>query len=140
MSVNKIIIMGRLGGDVEVNTTPNGNNVASLSVACSEQWKDKQGNKQEHTEWMRCVAFGKTGEIIAQYFGKGDMIYLEGKLRTRKWQDKQGTDRYTTEILVDSFQFCGGKNESARSEPRPKPQPKQQPQASGEVFDDDIPF
>ena len=109
MSVNKVIILGRLGGDPETRYLPSGDAVCNFSVATSEKWKDKStGEQQERTEWHRCSAFGRTAEVIAEYFLKGSEIYLEGKLQTRKWQAQDGTDKYSTEIRVDSFSFTGG--------------------------------
>ena len=110
--LNKCFIMGRLGHDPSLK-----NNVCSLSVATSESWKDKQtGEKKEATEWHRAVAFGKTGEIIDQYFSKGDMIFLEGKLQTRKYTGKDGVEKQQTEIIVSSFQFCGERKEKVKDE------------------------
>ena len=138
--INKAIIVGTLGQDPEVRHSAKGNAVASLSVATSEQWKDKQGQKQESTEWHRVVIFGKLAEIAGQYLTKGSQVYLEGKLKTRKWQDKQGQDRYTTEVVVDGFggvmQMLGGGNKQSQQQPD-KPQ-QQAPQEAD--FDDDIPF
>lgn len=102
--------MGRLGQDPELRQT-SGDPVVNISVATSEEWKDKQGEKQQRTEWHRIVAWGKKAEAIDKYFNKGDMIYLEGKLQTRKWEDKDGNDRYTTEIVLREFEFCGGKKD-----------------------------
>ena len=100
--VNKVILVGNLGNDPEVRYTPSGTAIANMSVATSEQWKDKQtGQPQSRTEWHRIVVFGKLGEIVGQYLKKGSKVYLEGKLQTRKWQAQDGQDRYTTEIVVD---------------------------------------
>ncbi|MGI0118175.1 single-stranded DNA-binding protein [Zooshikella sp. RANM57] len=100
--VNKVILIGNLGADPEVRYMPNGNAVTNLSIATSEQWKDKQtGQPQERTEWHRVVMFGKLAEVAGQYLRKGSKVYLEGKLQTRKWQAQDGSDRYTTEIVVD---------------------------------------
>ncbi|WP_322740961.1 single-stranded DNA-binding protein [Endozoicomonas gorgoniicola] len=103
--VNKVILIGNLGGDPDVRFTPNGSAVANLNVATSESWTDKNsGQKQERVEWHRAVVFGKLAEIAQQYLKKGSKVYLEGKLQTRKWQDKNtGQDRYTTEVIVDGF-------------------------------------
>ncbi len=102
--VNKVILIGNLGNDPDVRFTPNGSAVANLSVATSESWKDRNtGQQQDRTEWHRVVVFGKLAEIAQQYLRKGSKIYLEGKLQTRKWQDQQGQDKYTTEIVVDGF-------------------------------------
>jgi single-strand DNA-binding protein len=112
--VNKVILVGTLGKDPEVRFTPNGNSVATLSVATSEQWTDKQsGEKQEKTEWHRVVIFGKLAEIAGQYLKKGSQVYLEGKIQTRKWQDQSGQDRYSTEVVLDvngQMQMLGGGN------------------------------
>lgn len=108
MSVNKAIVKGRLGADVDLRFTPDGKGVANINVACGERWKDKTtGEVKEHTEWLRVVAFGKLAEILAKHFVKGSEIYIEGKIRTRKWQDSNQQDRWTTEIVADTFDFCG---------------------------------
>ena len=102
--VNKVILVGNLGNDPEFRATANGSSVATLSVATSESWKDRNtGQQQERTEWHRVVLFGKLAEIAQQYLRKGSKVYIEGKLQTRKWQDQNGQDRYTTEIVVDGF-------------------------------------
>ncbi|WP_095211281.1 single-stranded DNA-binding protein [Endozoicomonas ascidiicola] len=102
--VNKVILVGNLGNDPEFRSTANGSSIATLSVATSEAWKDRNtGQQQEKTEWHRVVLFGKLAEIAQQYVRKGSKIYIEGKLQTRKWQDQNGQDRYTTEIVVDGF-------------------------------------
>lgn len=110
--VNKVIIIGTMGKDPEVRYTQNGNAIANLSVATSEQWTDKQSNqKQDRTEWHRVVIYGKLAEIAGQYLKKGSQVYLEGKLQTRKWQNKEGIDQYTTEIIIDghgAMQMLGG--------------------------------
>ena len=108
-SVNKVILIGNLGRDPEVRYMPSGDAIANLSVATTETWKDKNGEKQEATEWHRVVFFGKQAEICGQYLKKGSQIYVEGSLRTRKWQDKDGQDRYTTEIRGDRMQMLGGR-------------------------------
>lgn len=117
--VNKVILVGTLGRDPEVRYTPNGNAIANLNVATSEQWTDKQsGDRQEKTEWHRVVIFGKLAEIAGQYLKKGSQVYLEGKLQTRKWQDQTGQDRYSTEIVLDvngQMQMLGGRNDSRGS-------------------------
>lgn len=113
--VNKVILMGRLGQDPECKFLPNGDAVTNFSLATSEAWKDKtSGQQQERSEWHRCVAWRKVGEIIGEYCRKGDMLYLEGHLQTRKWQDQQGQDRYQTEIVVDDIQLIGGKKEGGQ--------------------------
>jgi single-strand DNA-binding protein len=108
-SVNKVILVGNLGRDPEVRYMPSGDAIANLSVATTETWKDKNGEKQEATEWHRVVFFGKQAEICGQYLKKGSQIYVEGSLRTRKWQDKDGQDRYTTEIRGERMQMLGGR-------------------------------
>lgn len=112
--VNKVILVGNLGKDPEVRYTPNGKAVANLTLATSESWKDQSGQIQEKTEWHRVSMFGKLAEIACEYLRKGSQIYVEGKLQTRKWQDQQGQDRYTTEVVLDPFngvmQMLGGKS------------------------------
>lgn len=101
--VNKVILIGNLGNDPDVRFTPNGSAVANLSVATSENWKDQQGQQQTRTEWHRVAIFGKLAEIAQQYLTKGARVYIEGKLHTRKWQAQDGSDRYSTEVVVDGF-------------------------------------
>ncbi|MCW8927704.1 MAG: single-stranded DNA-binding protein, partial [Gammaproteobacteria bacterium] len=109
--VNKVILVGNLGQDPEVRYTASGAAVANISVATSEQWTDKQsGQKQERTEWHRVVLFGRLGEIAGEYLKKGSQVYLEGKLQTRKWQDQNGQDRYSTEIVANEMQMLGGRS------------------------------
>ncbi len=107
--VNKVILVGNLGNDPEVRYMPNGNAVANLSLATSESWKDQQGQVQERTEWHRLTMYRRLAEVAGEYLKKGAQIYVEGKLQTRKWQDQQGQDRYTTEIIVDQMQMLGGR-------------------------------
>ena len=107
--VNKVILVGNLGNDPEVRYMPNGNAVANLSLATSESWKDQQGQVQERTEWHRLTMYRRLAEVAGEYLKKGSQIYVEGKLQTRKWQDQQGQDRYTTEIIVDQMQMLGGR-------------------------------
>jgi single-strand DNA-binding protein len=108
--VNKVILVGTLGKDPETRYMPSGSAVTNLRIATNEQWKDKQtGEQQERTEWHSIAMFGRLAEIAAEYLRKGSQIYVEGKLRTRKWQDKEGKDRYTTEIVADEMQMLGGK-------------------------------
>ncbi|OOF56180.1 single-stranded DNA-binding protein [Rodentibacter genomosp. 2] len=149
--VNKVIIVGRLGNDPDVRTMPNGDTAAKISVATSESWTDKQsGEKRELTEWHSIIAYRKLAEIMAQYLKKGSQVYIEGKLRTRKWQAQDGTDRYTTEIIADQMQMLGSTqgNNNWAQEPQGKPvQQKQVDPLSAQAemqdnsgFDDDIPF
>jgi single-strand DNA-binding protein len=111
--INKVILVGNLGKDPEVRYTPNGKAVANLTLATSESWKDQSGQIQEKTEWHRVSMFGKLAEIAGEYLRKGSQVYIEGKLQTRKWQDQQGQDRYTTEVVLDPFsgvmQMLGGR-------------------------------
>lgn len=106
--INKVILVGNLGNDPEVRYTPGGAAVTTISVATTENWKDKEGNRQEKTEWHRVVFFGRLAEIAGEYLKKGRQVYVEGKLRTNKWQDQNGNDRYTTEILANEMQMLGG--------------------------------
>jgi single-strand DNA-binding protein len=108
MSVNKVILVGRLGQNPELRYTPSGAAVANFSVATNEVWNDKQGQKQERTEWHRVVVWGKLAELCNQYLQKGREAYLEGRLQTRQWQDKDGNTKYTTEIHAQTVQFLGG--------------------------------
>ena len=108
--INKVIIVGNVGGDPETRYMPSGSAVTNLTVATNESWKDKQtGEKKERTEWHRVAMFNRLAEIAAEYLRKGSQVYIEGKLRTRKWQDKDGQDRYTTEIIADEMQMLGGR-------------------------------
>ena len=109
--VNKVILVGNLGNDPEVRYMPNGNAVANLSLATSESWKDQQGQMQERTEWHRLTMYRRLAEVAGEYLKKGSQIYVEGKLQTRKWQDNQGQDKYTTEIIVDQMQMLGGRGD-----------------------------
>ena len=112
--VNKVIIVGNLGKDPETRYMPSGSAVTNLRIATTEAWKDKQtGDQQERTEWHSVAMFGRLAEIAAEYLRKGSQIYIEGKLRTRKWQDKEGKDRYTTEIVADEMQMLGSKGGGA---------------------------
>lgn len=108
MSVNKVILVGRLGQNPEVRYTPSGAAVANFSVATNESWTDKSGQKQERTEWHKVVVWGKLAELCNQYLAKGRQVYLEGRLQTRQWQDKDGQTKYTTEIQAQTVQFLGG--------------------------------
>lgn len=108
MSVNKVILIGRLGQNPEIRQTPSGAAVANFSVATNDAWTDKSGQKQERTEWHRVVVWGKLAELCGQYLVKGRQVFLEGKLQTRQWQDKDGQTKYTTEILAQTVQFLGG--------------------------------
>jgi single-strand DNA-binding protein len=112
--INKVILVGNLGKDPETRYMPSGSAVTNLTLATSEAWKDKQsGEQQERTEWHKVAMFGRLAEIAAEYLRKGSQVYIEGKLRTRKWQDKEGKDRWTTEIVADEMQMLGGKGGGA---------------------------
>ncbi len=113
VGVNKVFLIGRLGTDPEVRYTSNGGAVANFNVATNESWTDKAGQKQEKTEWHRIVVWGKLAELCGQYLSKGRQIFVEGKLQTRDWQDKEGQKRYTTEIVAQSVQFLGGPGDRA---------------------------
>ncbi len=150
-SVNKVILIGNLGKDPETRYLPSGDAVTNISIATSEKWKDKSGEQQEHTEWHRISFFGKVAEVVGEYCHKGDPIYVEGRIRTRKWQDKEsGQDKYSTEIVADRMQLLGNKRDSDTREPerqtRPAPSSagkgvERKPQPGGfDQMDDDIPF
>ena len=137
--INKVIIVGHLGNDPEMRSMPNGEAVANISVATSEAWTDKNtGERREVTEWHRIVFYRKLAEICGQYFKKGAQVYIEGRLRTRKWQDQNGQDRYTTEIQGDVIQMLGTRPQSADGANNSQPMPQQD--ASANAFDDSIPF
>ena len=139
--VNKVILVGTLGRDPEVKYGSNGNAIVNLSLATSETWKDKNsGEKQEKTEWHRGVIFGKLAEIAAEYLKKGSQAYFEGKLQTRKWQDKDGQDRYTTEIVANQMQMLGGKGMKTSADDDKQSAPSSQPQPATTFEDDQIPF
>jgi single-strand DNA-binding protein len=157
MSVNKVILVGRLGKDPETRYMTNGEAVTNVTLATSENWKDKAGEKQEKTEWHNLVFYRRLAEVAGEYLKKGSQIFVEGKIQTRKWQDKEtGKDRYITEIIVNEMQMLGSKsggsgsfevveNQSsapARSAPAAKPAAAAAPAGKGNFdnFDDDIPF
>jgi single-strand DNA-binding protein len=122
---------------------PSGSAVTNITVATNESWKDKQtGEQKDRTEWHKVAMFGRLAEIAAEYLRKGSQVYIEGKLRTRKWQDKQGNDRYTTEIVADEMQMLGGRGGGGAGAPTSNdgPPPSPPPQGSSDDFDDDIPF
>lgn len=142
--VNKVTLIGRLGQNPEVKFLPNGNAVANVSLATSEEWKDKAtGEPQKRTEWHKVTFYNRLAEIVGEYLKKGAQIYVEGKLQTRKWQDKEGVDRYTTEIIAHELQMLGGKSDGSESRPiRQEPDKTGADRVSdvGDSFDDDIPF
>jgi single-strand DNA-binding protein len=154
--INKVIIVGNVGGDPETRYMPSGSAVTNLTVATNESWKDKQtGEQKERTEWHRVAMFNRLAEIAAEYLRKGSQVYIEGKLRTRKWQDKSGQERYTTEIIADEMQmlggrggsggggnFGGGKQDAGQGGGQSGGQGggNAPPQPGPDDFDDDIPF
>lgn len=170
MSVNKVILVGHLGKDPEMRYLPSGEAVAGVTLATSEVWKDKQGQKQERTEWHNISFFGRSAEVVGQYLKKGSQIYVEGRIRTEKWTDKEGKDRYTTKIMADSMQMLGSKSGGGNSQgndsyqggdqsqgggyaPAERPAPASRPAPAAAArpapapaknnfddFDDDIPF
>ncbi len=159
-SVNKVILVGNLGRDPEVRYMPNGEAVCNFSIATTDSWKDKNGQKQERTEWHNIVMYRKLAEIAGEYLKKGRPVYVEGRLQTRKWQTKEGQDRYTTEIIADQMQMLGGRDSGGSSNASyddmnqdsdmgAAPSRQQAPAAqaakpaaasSFDEFDDDIPF
>lgn len=147
--VNRVIIIGHLGNDPEIRTMPNGEQVTNITVATSESWTDKNtGERKEQVEWHRIVLYRRLAEIAGQYLHKGSQVYIEGRLKTRKWQDNNGQDRYSTEIQCDNLQMLGGRNQDAAQNQPPKQQDKQQKAQSKsqqseptvDSFDDNIPF
>jgi single-strand DNA-binding protein len=142
-SVNKVIIVGNLGRDPEVRYTPNGSAVCNVSLATTRSWKNKDtGDKSEETEWHRVVFYDKLAEIAGQYLKKGAACYVEGRLKTRKWTDKDGADKYTTEIVVSDMQMLGGREGGAQPRPaQERPASVESPKSDGfSDMDDDIPF
>jgi single-strand DNA-binding protein len=166
-SINKVILIGNLGRDPEVRYSPNGAAICNVTIATSRNWKDKNsGERMEETEWHRVVFYDRLAEIAGEYLKKGRPVYVEGRLKTRKWQDKDGVDKYTTEIIADQMQMLGGRDgggddmgggggggysrdsgeggggRSERSAPAPRSAPKPAPKASTgfDDMDDDIPF
>ena len=138
--INKVIIVGNLGQDPEVRELNNGGSVTTISVATSEKWKDKNtGEDVVKTEWHRIVFFNKLAEISGNYLRKGSQVYTEGKLQTRKWQDNNGQDRYTTEIVGSQMQMLGSKGDNSAPQQQQAPQAVQSPQQPP-AFDDDVPF
>ena len=143
--INKVILVGNLGADPETRYMPSGSAVTNLSVATSESWKDKQtGEQTERTEWHKVVMFDRLAEIAAEYLRKGSQVYIEGKLQTRKWQDRDGNDRWTTEIRASEMQMLGGRGGSGGSfgggAPSKAGGGSAPPEPAPDDFDDDIPF
>ena len=145
--INKVILVGNLGADPETRYMPSGSAVTNLSVATSESWKDKQtGEQKDRTEWHKVVMFDRLAEIAAEYLRKGSQVYIEGKLQTRKWQDRDGNDRWTTEVRASEMQMLGGRGGGGGAAPMSSGQqqdsgpPSAPPAAGPDDFDDDIPF
>lgn len=156
--LNQCQFIGNLGGDPEIRYTQSGAAVANFQVAVAERWKNKQtGQNEERTEWVRCVAFNRLAEVCGEYLRKGGKVFVQGQLRTRKWQDQSGADRYTSEIILDKMEMLGGRGEEAAGSPPPDgtrssaeragDPPKQQTAPANPVlgnafdeFEDDIPF
>ena len=143
-SVNKVILVGNLGRDPEVRYMPSGDAVANIAIATSSKYKNKAGAQVEETEWHRVSFFGKLAEIAGQYLKKGSSVYIEGKLKTRKYTDKDGVEKYATDIIADQMQMLGGKPEGASADrPAQRPAEAPKPAAGGSGFDDmddDIPY
>ncbi|MGE4617632.1 MAG: single-stranded DNA-binding protein [Gammaproteobacteria bacterium] len=144
--INKATLIGNLGADPEIRYTTNGSAVANVRLATAESWRDKEtGEQQERTEWHRVVFFGRLAEIVEQYLRKGSQVYVEGRIQTRKWQDRDGNDRYTTEIVANEMQMLGGRGAGGGAPAKSDDAPASSP-ASGlseqptDDFDDDIPF
>ena len=144
MSVNKCLFIGNLTADPEIRTMPNGEQVANFSIALNEKYKAKDGNIVENVEYVRIVLYRRLAEIAGQYLTKGSQVYIEGRLKTRKWQDSNGQDRYTTEIQGDNLQMLGGRNQDAvQNQPAKQQKAQSKPQQSEppvDAFDDNIPF
>ena len=139
--INKVILIGRLGSDPEVRYTPSGVAVANFNIATSEEWKDKDsGEKKERTEWHRIVAWRRLGEICGEYLSKGKQVYVEGRLQTRDWEDRDGNKRYTTEIVANDVQFLGARDSSETARPRGTSSTDFQGVPAQGPADDDIPF
>ncbi len=139
--INKVILIGRLGSDPEVRYTPSGVAVANFNIATSEEWKDKDsGEKKERTEWHRIVAWRRLGEICGEYLSKGKQIYVEGRLQTRDWEDRDGNKRYTTEIVASDVQFLGTRDSSEPARARGTSSADFQGMPAQGPGDDDIPF
>lgn len=140
--INKVIVVGNLGADPDSRTMPSGNAVTNISVATSESWNDKEtGEKQEKTEWHRVVFFGRLAEIASDYLKKGSQVYVEGKLQTRKWEDKEGNERWTTEIVANQMQMLGERmSQGTSNQGNVSKQNTSSNEFVDEEFDDDIPF
>jgi len=138
--INKVILIGNLGGDPELRSTPGGASVASFTLATNETWNDKDGTKQERTEWHRIVAWGRLAEICGQYLSKGRQVYIEGRLQTREWEDKQGNKRKTTEIVARDMQMLGSRNQGDGARPQAGGGTPEFAAETVKIDDDDLPF
>ncbi len=143
-SVNKVILIGYLGKDPEIRYTPSGVAVANFSIATSEKWKDKQGEQQEKTEWHNIVAWKKLGEICGEYLSRGQQVYIEGRLQTRAWEDRDGNKKYTTEIVANQMKMLGKSSTAAKPANKQQALPGAPGSAPGinedEIPEDEIPF
>jgi len=141
-TVNKVILIGRLGGDPELKYTPAGVAVATFSLATNQVWKSAEGSTQERTDWHRVVAWRKLAEIVGEWLKKGSLVYVEGMLQTRSWNDKDGTKRFMTEVVADKIQFVGPKRDEKAHEPAAPPLPTEFPEESFDSAppEDDLPF
>lgn len=142
-NLNKVMLIGKLGSDPEKKITQNGNSVVTVSLATSERFKDKSGNRQEKTEWHRIVLWNQMAELISQYCKKGSQIYVEGKLQTNEWQDKDGNKRYTTEIQAGQMQFLDPPQGQNQGQPKPEQPPGGNPAngpSGNDFIEDDVPF
>ena len=136
--INKVILIGNLGSDPEIKISASGSTIANFTLATNERWKNSEGVQQEQTEWHRVVAFGRLAEICGEYLHKGRQVYIEGRLQTRSWEDKEGTKRYMTEIVLRDMQMLGIKGETVMEDIPSSPPTQQQDKASTE--EDDLPF
>lgn len=139
-SLNKVQIIGNLGRDPEVRYTPSGTAVANVSIASVRKWKDKEKQPQEETEWHRVVFYDRLAEIVGEYLKKGAPCYVEGRLKTRKWQDKEGKDQYTTEIVAEQMQMLGSREQASEPAAKPAPKAAAKPQTGFDNMDSDCPF
>lgn len=139
-SVNKAILVGNLGRDPELKYMPNGDAVCNFSIATTDTWKDRDGNQQEKTEWHNIVAFKKLAEICGEYLKKGKQIYIEGRIQTRSWEDKDGVKKYTTEIVANQMQMLGRRDEAIEDSYTPPPSAQSEPPKTNDDDDDDLPF
>ncbi len=138
--VNKVILIGNLGRDPEMKYTAEGVAICNITIATSERWKDNDGEQQEKTEWHRIVAFKRLAEIMGQFLKKGSQVYIQGKLQTRKWQDQNNQDRYTTEVVASDMLLLGARATESKEAPSGFRKPAEQKQSTDDFADDDIPF